>query len=127
MIDDKLKEIIYSLNPNRAWYERKNLGVNKRGEAIPKKGSNYSEVDVFVAQIKAAFADAGYGTIKELAALLTKQPFMTGQEWEERFEKEITSYWSKEELEQPNQIDFSYEEIIEAAKKASSPEGTSGL
>lgn len=82
-LDNKLREILIATQP----------------EEIPVT------IDEAVDQIKQAFAEAGYVPI---VGFLKDNGWLTGQEWYERFEKQLPPF---------SLVPF--EDIIEAAKRAS--------
>ncbi len=136
-LDEKLREIVVSQFPGKSWEETRNIGVTEEGHLVPQLGSHSSELDNFIAQVKQAFTNEGYlphveagkhvkvgdklyitnGTDPLVQVDLAE--FMTGQEWYERFKKEVskpsiegTIYQVVHELRDQKQY-------LEAAKRAS--------
>lgn len=102
-MDDKLKEILSTF----AAYMPGDASIN----TFRKEEDKYAPK--FIAQIKQAFADEGYEntTFKTTELFKGHSPeYMTGQEWYDRFEKELRNHHSVKTL-----LDENY---LKLAKKA---------
>ena len=91
-IDEKLKEIVWGASSISA-------GMDDFGAL--EKSEQEQQVDETVAQIKQVFADEGYIKIPQIREIkgktetqhnlvdINNMGYMTGQDWYERFEKEL--------------------------------------
>lgn len=111
-LDDTLSEIVDK--------------VFTSGKLSSMKGYDYLGHEAVLAAIKQAFSEAGYVNPKEMFAEYQREgkiviqaidtennyaPVMTGQEWYDRFDKEMTKDWNGEGY-------FIYKAIMKVAKKA---------
>lgn len=96
-LDDKLRVIYY----------RCDVSNNRTDKPL-------GEIEA-IAQIKKCFADEGYLPLSSHQPPLT----MTGQEWYDRFEKELDNYTHFSHQEVVFDDGIIPEEVLEAAEKAS--------
>lgn len=107
-LDGKLREILEPII-NQAFYD----GFEVGGEDYGDDGWVAALPEDVIAQIRAAFADEGYYTLRQLENV--RYHLMTGQEWYDKFEKELYV------LAQHGNfvfMDETIKEILEAAKIA---------
>jgi len=120
-IDNKLREILR--NGAFGHYIE-----DDKGDFCPLdwSGSSDGYFDTYIARIKQAFADEGWSdtnlyTKDKLARFLKSENMMTGQEWYNRFKKELQELYSDDPffpLPDDSIDELTFGESLDAARKA---------